>query len=170
MIPGGLGLTGGLGLRPARPADAGFFETLYKASRDDIRMADAVEDYIELVIDQQYESRQLMYERSFPNAWHFVIELHSESVGRLVLDFGPNEVRVVDILFAKHAQGRGYGRQLLLGLQKASAMVRTPLTLTVNPLRPRLKQFYADLGFVVEDGKPTAELMVWYPSDEGMPR
>lgn len=168
MIPGGVQLNGGLGLRPATPSDSVFIESLYRTTRDDLRLVDGEEDFIESLIDMQHRAQTVGLGQMFPNAMYFVIERLGERIGRLVIDFGPNEVHIADVAFVPEARGKGYGTILLRGLQQAAAMVRAPLVLSVYRHNLRAKQFYLSQGFQIEESSPIADLLAWYPTAKNM--
>lgn len=161
-------LPGNLRIRPARPEDSGFIEGLYRSTRQDLRLIDAEADFIEELIGMQHNAQTVGYGEQFPNAMYFVIERHEERIGRLVVDFGSNEVHVVDIALIPEARGQGYGTQILRVLQQAAAQTRAPLVLLVSRLNPQAKQTYLSLGFRVEQSDAMNERMAWYPTIELM--
>lgn len=163
MNTSGFNLPGNLALRPARDEDAGFFASLYRSTRDDLRLIDAEKDAVEHLIDTQYQAQTEGYAEKFPNAWYFVVERLGECIGRVILDFGSNEVRVVDIAFVPAARDHGFGAEILKGMQMAAAQVRAPLTLSVNLTNVAAKRLYLQLGFQVLETGPTVELLAWYP-------
>lgn len=168
MLSGSMNFQGGLGLRPMNASDNAFVESLYHSTRDDLRMLDAEEDFIEEFIDFQRRAQNQGYGDMFPNAMYFVAEYHNERIGRVVLDFGQSEIRVVDIALIPAARGKGYGGQVLQAVQMAAGKVMAPLTLTVRSDHLRAKQLYARLGFVVEEARIPYERMVWYPPASGI--
>jgi ribosomal protein S18 acetylase RimI-like enzyme len=160
----GIHLPEGLALRPVRASDSGFIESLYRSTRGDLRLIDADKDFVEGLIDQQFKAQCVGYGEAYPDAMHFIVEKQHESVGRLILNFGHNEVRVVDIAFVEKARGKGFGQAVLRGLQLAASSVGAPLVLSVHPANLRAKRLYAGLGFRVEQSTPLAERMAWYPA------
>ncbi|MBI5936815.1 MAG: GNAT family N-acetyltransferase [Betaproteobacteria bacterium] len=161
-------LPGGLAMRPATAADNAFLESLYRATRDDLRLADAEEDFIENLIELQHHAQTHGYGDAFPNAMYFVVEYHSERIGRVALDFGPNEIHVIDVALIPAARGKGYGSQVLQTIQATAAKVMAPVSLTVRTDHLPVKQLYGRLGFVVEAGQFPFERMVWYPPAAGI--
>jgi ribosomal protein S18 acetylase RimI-like enzyme len=159
--------TARLVLRPARDSDRGFIEALYRSTRDDLRLVDGEPEMIESLIDMQYRAQHSGYGAQFPEAWHFVVEHAMERIGRVVLDFGENEVRLVDIAFVPTARGKGFGKEVIKALQGTAARVWAPITLTVHPLNVPARRLYASLGFRTLEPHPVAERLVWYP--EGYP-
>lgn len=168
MLSGSLKFQGGLSLRPMNSSDKAFVESLYRSTRDDLRMLDAEDDFIEEFIDLQRRAQTDGYGDMFPNAMYFVAEYHNERIGRVVLDFGANEIRVVDIALIPPARGKGYGGQVLQAVQLAAGKVMAPVALSVRFDHLRAKQLYAHLGFVVEEAQIPYERMVWYPPASGI--
>jgi GNAT superfamily N-acetyltransferase len=155
-------------MRPASTSDNAFTESLYRSSRDDLRLIDAEDEFIENLIGLQQHAQTEGYGDVFPNAMYFIVEYHSERIGRVVLDFGSNEIRVVDIVLIPVACGKGYGSQVLQMIQAAAAKLMAPVTLTVRIDLLPVKQLYLRLGFVVEEAHIPFERMVWYPPAVGI--
>ncbi len=159
-----LNLPDGLYMRPARDSDKSFIETLYKSTRDDLRMADADTEYIEEIIEIQHRAQTQGYGDKFPNAMYFIIEKHTERVGRVVVDFGPNEIRIVDIALIPAAQNHGFGKGVVQSLQAASASTRVPLLLAVEHINVGARRLYASLGFQLEERSDLYDLLIWHPT------
>jgi ribosomal protein S18 acetylase RimI-like enzyme len=156
-------IPGGIGLRPQRDSDAPFVAALYDTTRDDLRHAIAPPELIEELIEMQFRAQREGYGQKFPNAMYFIVEAQGERIGRVAVDFGPNEVRIIDLALIPAARNKGHGTSVFRALQAAAGKVRAPLTLTVAANNPRAAQLYAALGFRVEQQTPTHAFMVWYP-------
>lgn len=167
MLSGSMTFQGGLSLRPMGTSDKTFVESLYRSTRDDLRLIDAEDDFVEGLIEMQQQAQTQGYGDMFPNAMYFVAEYHNERIGRVVLDFGQNEIRLVDIALVPAARGKGYGSQILHAVQLAAGKVMAPVVLTVRADYLPAKQLYARLGFVVEEAQIPYERMVWYPPASG---
>ncbi|MGE5493525.1 MAG: GNAT family N-acetyltransferase [Actinomycetota bacterium] len=152
-----------LGIRPARDEDQGFIASLYRSSRDDLRLVDAEDDFIEELILMQHRAQALGYGDAYPNAYYFIVENLGEKIGRVIVDFGHNEIRLVDVTFIREARGKGFGSSVIRALQHAAGQARAPLTITVHRSNPGAKRLYLALGFHVEQSDPMLELMAWYP-------
>lgn len=153
-----------LGLRPATTTDAPFLEQLYRSTRPELQRLNATPEQVEALTAQQYGVLQSGIGAGFPNAMHFVVEQAGARVGTVVVDFGPNEVRLIYLALLPALRGQGHGRQLVQGLQQAAARTRAPLAVTVWRSNPQARALYLSLGFVVEETQPAAERLVWYPS------
>jgi GNAT superfamily N-acetyltransferase len=164
----GMNFQGALRLRPMMASDNAFIESLYRSTREDLRLLDAEEDFIDELIESQRRAQTQGYGDMFPNAMYFVAEHHGERIGRVVLDFGQNEVRVVDIALIPAARGKGFGGQILQSVQLVASKVMAPVTLSVRFDHLAAKHLYARLGFVVESLQLPFERLVWYPPAPGM--
>ena len=158
-------LPAGLHLRPQRDSDALFLAQLYNSRREDLRLAIADRDFIEELIEMQFRAQREGYGQQFPNALYFIVESHHESIGRAAVDFGQNEVRVIDIALIPAARNKGHGTSVIRALQMAANKARAPLTLTVMLDNPRAVELYAKLGFRVEQQTLTHALLAWYPQE-----
>lgn len=168
MISGKNNMPDGLGMRPARPADNGFIESLYRSTRDDLRQIDAEQDFIETLIEQQHHAQTVGYGELFPNAMYFIIEKQGESIGRVVLDFGTNEIRLVDIALIPSARNKGYGKNIVQTLQYAAGSARAPLYLSVLKMNQPARQLYQQLGFQLAEAGDVSDLLVWCPDNRHM--
>ncbi|HZW26301.1 MAG TPA: GNAT family N-acetyltransferase [Gallionella sp.] len=152
-----------MSIRPARDEDGGFIESLYRSSRDDLRLIQGEDDFIEELILMQHKAQTRGYGESYPNAFYFIIEKLGDKIGRIIVDFGHNEIRLVDVTFIREARGKGFGSGVIKALQYAAGQAKAPLTLTVHRHNPGAKRLYLSLGFRVEQSDPMVELMAWYP-------
>jgi len=153
----------GLSMRPSRPTDAPFLHSLYQSARPELQLIDAEPELIEQVVAQQFLVQEQGIGEHFPNAMHYVVEKLDTPIGVLSADFGPNEVRVLYLAFIPAARGKGYGRSVLQGVQRAAEQVRCPVATVVWASNPQARQHYLALGFRVEESSPAAERLVWYP-------
>ncbi|AJQ93335.1 GNAT family N-acetyltransferase [Gynuella sunshinyii] len=159
-----INLPGNLAIRPARPSDRVFLEHLHQSTREDLQAIEADAEFIQSIIDMQYRAQTQGYQSQFPNAMSFIIEYQQQSVGRSVLDFGPNEIRVVDIALIPAARGQGFGEAVIRAFMLAAQQVMTPLTLSVTEQNLVARQLYSRMGFQVEEIARPYIRMIWYPS------
>ena len=163
MLGAGVRLPGGLSLRPAKESDAVFFASLYSSTRDDLRTLPD-RDLAESLIALQFRAQTESYGSDFPDALHFVVALHDERIGRLILDFSRGTVHIIDISFISAARGHGYGQTLIQAVQAVAARISTPVSLSVACDNAALTRFYGQLGFCADgQSAPAHARMVWYP-------
>ncbi|MBB1384636.1 GNAT family N-acetyltransferase [Pseudoalteromonas sp. SG45-5] len=158
-----LNIPKGLNIRPSNAADKPFLEKLHNTMRQDLQLIDAEKDFVESIVEMQFKAQTQGYGEKFPNAMYFVIEKHHEAIGKATIDFGPNEIRIVDIGFLPSARGHGFGSAIIQSFQSAALQSGAPLTLVVEQCNFAAKQLYARLGFQVESISPPYEFMAWYP-------
>jgi len=170
MFPGGSApdLPHGLGLRPATPADQPFVQTLYASTRDDLRLIDGEQEFVESIIEMQFRAQSMGYGDQHPNAMYFVVEKLGEPIGRVTLDFGPNAVHVVDIAFIRQARGKGYGKAVLQVIQVTAGKLRAPVVLSVAKDNLIARRLYQQLGFQLEETGALYDHLIWYPDAAAM--
>lgn len=157
-------ITDGLHIRPARGSDQPFLEQLYRETREDLRLLDAETDFIESLIEMQMHAQTAGYGTAYPDALYYIVEKHGERIGRVTVDFGANEIHVLDLALIRPARNLGYGAAVLNAVQLAAAKVMAPVSLSVDHHNLRAKQFYFRLGFRCEAVQGPAERWAWYPS------
>jgi len=118
--------------------------------------------------DMQESGMRSGFGETVGEAGHFIIEEFGVNIGRLLMESGGTEVRIVDLQFIPKAQDQGYGPAIIGVLQQAAAAQRVQLSITVIRNRVKLKQWLALKGFVVEETDPAADRMVWNPSTDDM--
>jgi ribosomal protein S18 acetylase RimI-like enzyme len=82
----------------------------------------------------------------------------------VTVDFGHNEVRLIYLALIPAARGRGYGKVVLQGVQRAAQQVASPVAVVVWRNNVEARRLYLGLGFRVEESQPVADRLVWYPS------
>lgn len=170
MIQGTVALPNGISARPAERKDKDFLAKMFKDNRDDLRMADVEEDYIETVINMQLDAQQGGYGKQFPNAIYLILEKNGSRIGRITLDISPVELRLVDLDFIKKAQGKGFGSAILLWLMKAAAQTKTPLLVPSRRDDAAMGRFLNKYGFI-EDAAMSDQVyarMSWMPTADEM--
>jgi ribosomal protein S18 acetylase RimI-like enzyme len=158
-----LRLSGALSIRPARDRDRPFIEYLYHTTRDDLRQIEATPGFIESLIQQQQRAQTVGYGDQFPNAMYFIVEKQGARIGRIVLDFDLDEIRVVDIAMLPEAQGLGYGTEILRVLKQAATSACAPLVLSVSRQNIIARRLYEQEGFQVCERHEIYDHMTWYP-------
>jgi ribosomal protein S18 acetylase RimI-like enzyme len=157
-------MANGLVVRPSRATDGPFLHNLYQTARPDLQLIDGEQELVQQIVAQQFQVQELGMGESHPNAMHYVVEKLGTAIGALSTDFGPNEIRLLYLAFIPQAQGKGYGREVLLGVQKAAQQIRCPVATVVWTNNPHARRHYLALGFTVEESNPAAERLVWYPA------
>lgn len=163
-----LSLPPGLHVRPAVPSDAVFIEELYKSTRLDLDLINADEEFIDEIKRSQYIAQTASYEESFPNGLSLLIEYHEQKVGRVILDFGHNEILVVDISFIPEARGKGLGSGIMRSFIHCSEQTQLPLRLSVLQENKNAKRFYQSLGFVLDEQCYPRDYLMYFPTSQSI--
>ncbi|WP_428243286.1 GNAT family N-acetyltransferase [Gynuella sp.] len=158
-----LKLPKGLSIRPSKPTDKAFLEQLYKSTREDLQQINAEQDFVESILDLQWRAQSQGYGDQYPNAMYFIIEKQGESVGNATLDFGPNEICLVDLALLPKARGLGYGGAAIQSFMYCAQQTMTPFSLCVLEQNFGARRLYQRLGFMVESVQLPYLRMVWYP-------
>lgn len=144
--------------RPATDADEAFLRRLYAATRDDLRAA-ADPAVLHLLLDMQWRAQVAGYRQAYPAADSLVVEQAGAPLGRLLVDRGEHEWRIVDIALLPEARGQGHGTALLRALRQHARQAGAVLSLSVRRDNPRARKLYAALGFASVGGDAMAERM-----------
>lgn len=153
-----------LAWRPARPEDEGFQEVLYRSTRDDLLSMMPDPALVEPLMAMQYRAQVAGYRSTYPHALYLIVEERGGPMGRVVLDIGADDVRLVDIAFLPAARGRGHGTRVLLVLQEAATRLERPLALSVRRANSDARRLYERLGFQPQGGDAMFEHRLWRPA------
>lgn len=159
-------LPGGIRLRMTRPSDRPIERRIHDANRQDLYLIDREADFVQSILDLQFRARDQGYGEQFPDAQYYMIEKSGDVVGRLVVDFGHNEVRIIDIALLPACHNQGIGTQVITALQNVAGKIAASLALSVRQDNLAGISLYQKLGFIPDpDTIPGAMylLMVWKP-------
>lgn len=150
--------------RPVQPADHPYLFDLYASTRQDIwAMADWSDVRKLDFIRSQFTAQTVDYKRRFPRGSFDVILHQGEPAGRLSVDRGDAEIRVIDIIVAPAYRQRGIARHLMRGLLAEAAQRRVPVRLYAAPNSPAM-DWYQRLGFRQIGQSEFAYHMQWNPA------
>jgi ribosomal protein S18 acetylase RimI-like enzyme len=113
---------------------------------------------IEGIARHQQQLQVEEYAQRYPAAETWLLTDGTDVLGRVVLDWTGDALRVVDLAVAQHARRQGAARMVLAALQDACRGQRT-MTLRVRSGNSAARALYAACGFaVVRDDGATLEL------------
>lgn len=155
-------------LRPVTAADRDVLLAVYASTRADemavVPWSDADKDAF---VRLQFEAQDRHYRAHFPSADHDLVLVDGRPAGRLWVDRGPDEIRILDLALLPEARGRGVGTRLLLALvdegQRAGVVVRLHVE-DGNPAR----RLYDRLGFTPA-GRTGVHLMMEHRCETSPP-
>jgi len=138
--------------------DAAFLAALYLASRPDLGALPVPRSVIEGIARHQQQLQIDDYARRYPAAETWLLVDAARAIGKVVLDWNSDTLRVVDLAVAQDARRRGVARSVLLALQDDCRGQRT-IALRVRAGNAAARALYAACGFaVVRDDGTTLEL------------
>ena len=139
-----------LSLRPAESADEAFLETLYAdMRRNELAIFNWSREQENAFFKMQFELQTRAYRMQFPNAAYYIIESDKTPVGRLIVERGEREIRLIDISLLAEFRSRGIGAFLLEKLKAEAAADGKSVFLRVLKTNASAKRFYERLGFTV---------------------
>jgi ribosomal protein S18 acetylase RimI-like enzyme len=150
-----------LRLRPASVADAQCVETLYAATRTDLRTMVSDSTIIDLLISMQHQAQIVGYRTTYPDAEYLMIEWHEEAIGRVVINSVAASLRIVDISVLPAARRQGHASAVLRCLQERAAAAGQELCLSVHQDNPDARRLYLALGFAVEAQDAVCAQLRW---------
>jgi len=153
----------GVALRPSRETDREFLVALYASTRaqelDSTGWTDTQRDAF---VRMQFDLQDRHYRHVFPSAAHSLILRGGQPIGRVIVDRGQREIRVVDISLMPEHRGQGIGSALLRRVTAEAAVAGVPVGLSVEATNPA-RQLYERMGFVVTDASATYMSLEWRP-------
>jgi GNAT superfamily N-acetyltransferase len=152
-------------MRPISAADLPLLQQIYGSTREaELAMVDWSDQQKSDFIAMQFQAQHTYYQEHYQQAAFRVILYQNTPVGRLYLDYWPEEIRIVDIALLSHARGQGIGTRILEAIFAESARIGLPIRIHVEMFNPAL-QLYQRLGFVPVDQHGVYYLME-YPVKE----
>ncbi len=140
-------LPGGLALREELPGDGDFLAALYADTRaEELRPVPWGEAEKVAFLRQQFELQRQHYRLHYPRAQWLVILRGGVPIGRLYLEAGNAELRLMDIALLAAERGQGTGAALLARVLDYARSLGLPVGLHVEPFNPA-QRWYARMGF-----------------------
>ena len=100
----------------------------------------------------QFDAQDAWWRENYAEASFDVVLVDGEPVGRLYVQRGPSEIRIVDIALLPEHRGGGIGTRLVEELFREADAVGKTLTIHVERMNPALR-WYERLGFELAEDK-----------------
>ena len=150
-----------ISLRPITPEDGEFLARVYASSRaEELGVTGWPEELKAQFCRSQFDAQTKYYAENYPAAAFQIIERDGWPMGRLYVDRGEKEIRIVDITLLPEARGTGIGTKLLRELQEEARSAGKSLTIHVERFN-RALGLYQRLGFQQVEDKGVYLLMEW---------
>jgi len=108
----------------------------------------------------QFQMQTKAYRMQFPGADYYVVRTGETPVGRLIVERGKREIRLIDVSLLAEFRNRGIGTFLLEKL-KAEAAFDKVLSLRVLKTNAQAKRFYERHGLRVAEDADLHYVMDW---------
>lgn len=150
--------------RPTTNDDVPFLLRLYGSTREEeMKMVDWTAEQKAHFIAHQFFAQKDYYENHYDNCQFLVIEtMEGTPLGRIYIDRGPEDIRLVDIALMPEHRGKGLGRILLQEILDEAAAKGQSVSIHVEHYNPAMR-LYESLGFRHIDTNGVYHLMEWKP-------
>ena len=149
----------GLDLRAAIAADRELIAALYATTREaELRQVAWTDAEKGAFTEWQSGQQEAHYALHYPAAERLVVE-KGEPIGRIYVDTGAGEVRLMEVTLFPAWRNQGIGTRLTRLLLEYSDGLGLPASLHVEPFNPA-KRMYERLGFEVRETRGLYEFMV----------
>jgi ribosomal protein S18 acetylase RimI-like enzyme len=140
-------MTDAVTLRPVSAADEKFLCDVYASTRtEELAQVPWNDEQKAAFVKMQFDAQDRYYHEVYPNGAFDVILVEGEPAGRLYVNRGSDEMRIIDIAMLPAYRNRRIGTHLIGALQTEAALARKPLRIHVERFNPALR-LYERLGF-----------------------
>ncbi len=134
-------------LRLECESDVDFLRALYAATRaEEVALLGWDPVQRKTFLDQQFFAQRCHYRKHYPNAQFLVVIRQAEAIGRVYVDLGSSELRLMDIALLPAMRRTGLGTALISAVTGLAMDAGVDLTLHVEPFNPAMA-WYQHLGF-----------------------
>lgn len=155
-----------LALRPIGPEDQPFLYQIYASTRmEELASLGWSAAQQAAFLTQQFSAQHQYYQANYVGADFQIILVNGQQVGRLYVDRGAEEIRLIDIALLPEYRNDGIGSRLLNDLLAEAAQAGKPVRIHVEKFNPALR-LYERLGFSISDDRGVYWFMEWKPRRE----
>jgi ribosomal protein S18 acetylase RimI-like enzyme len=142
-----LSMYGQITLRAATGEDEPFLREVYAGTRaDELALVNWNDEQKAAFLDMQFRAQHTYYHEQMPGAAYDVILEDGVAVGRLYVDFRPDDIHIIDIALLPQHRNRGIGAHLIRQIMEKAAANSQSVSLYVEMFN-RARRFYDRLGF-----------------------
>jgi ribosomal protein S18 acetylase RimI-like enzyme len=150
----------GFALREETDEDFGFIALLYADSRaEELALTPWSEEEKQQFTHWQCGLQRDHYRKHYPNARFWILERFGSAVGRLYVDVGHSEIRIMDIVWLPELRGHGIGTAILQAILGFAHERSLDVSLHVEPAN-RAQSLYRRLGFGLAEERGVYQFLV----------
>jgi ribosomal protein S18 acetylase RimI-like enzyme len=131
----------------------------------EMELVDWSESDKQAFLRQQFTAQRTYYQQHYATASFQVVLRGDAMVGRLYVNRGPTEIRIIDIALLPEYRGGGIGTRLLRDVLGEATRERKVVTIHVERFNPAL-DWYLRLGFKPIEDRGVYVLMRWSADDQ----
>jgi ribosomal protein S18 acetylase RimI-like enzyme len=152
-----------LSLRPTESADEAFLEAVYADTRrDELAIFNWSREQENAFFKMQFEMQTRAYRMQFPDAVNYIVEFAEKPAGRLIVERGEREIKLIDISLLAEFRNRGIGAVIIENLKAEAEAGGKSLFLRVLKTNMSAKRFYERLDFAVVENADLHFAMRWH--------
>ena len=152
-----------LWLRLAVESDSQFLGRLYASTREkELTYLPWSITQKHTFLNSQFFAREAYYQANYPQAEDSIICYENHTIGRLYVNQGDLEIRIIDFSLVAEYRNRGMGLSLMLDLQRQAVEAGKKLAGSIDRTN-RAITFWKRLGFKITEGDELYLPMVWDP-------
>jgi ribosomal protein S18 acetylase RimI-like enzyme len=153
-----------LTLRRIENQDESFLLTLFFDSHPELTSIPGLDDATKnMMIRQQFLAESHFLTTQYPDADLHLIIGDGQPIGKLFVNRGPDEYRILVIAVLSEYRNRGIGRRLLEDVLQEAKQVQKRVRLQVMWFNDAARSLYMKLGFEVLEEKGVYCEMQWTP-------
>ncbi|WP_338285886.1 GNAT family N-acetyltransferase [Luteolibacter sp. LG18] len=138
-----------------------FLRLVYASTREEeLALTDWADEQKGEFCRMQFEAQHAHYREHYAAADYQVIDCGDEPVGRLYVNRGTKEIRIMDLALLPAWRRQGIGTRLLTALRDEATAVGKRLSIHVEKFNPALN-LYQRMGFVAEEDRGMYLLLVF---------
>jgi ribosomal protein S18 acetylase RimI-like enzyme len=133
--------------RRAKESDRDFLYSVYRSTRiNEPGICTWEKSELETFLQQQFTLQHTQYRANYPKGEFTIILADGTPAGRLYVNHGKKEIRIIDIALLPSYRMQGIGSHIIKRLIIESDQTGIPLTLYVEYNNP-IKAYYIKMGF-----------------------
>jgi ribosomal protein S18 acetylase RimI-like enzyme len=148
----------------ATTQDRVFLDILYRDSRPELLDFPLAPNALEQMIAMQQMSQSAGVQHAYPYAKDWLLRWSQDAIGRLILDEGQLDIRLVDIAVLSAWRGQGVAKCVLHALQTYAASIDKSISLAVQCDNLIARHLYQRAGFVLRSTDMLFDQMTWHPA------
>jgi GNAT superfamily N-acetyltransferase len=136
-------------LQSATAGDAEFLYRVYAGTRTlEMALTGWGREKTGQFLRSQFQLQDTHYHRYYSNPFFYIIYNGRRRMGRLYINRGKEEMRIIDISLLPEYREKGIGTCILKDIIKESEAAGLPVSLHIEPANPA-RRLYEKLGFIV---------------------